>query len=115
MPLIHSKKPAAFKENIREMVHSGHPVKQAVAAAYSIKRAAEHKKHMAEGGETAANEKEPMLIGPEAEEPEGMEPDSEMHDMVGQELMDAIHSKDHKKLMEGIEAAILQCMNKKED
>ena len=49
MPLEKSKSKKAFKENVREMVNSGHPVKQAVAAAYSVKRKAEHKgpkKHM---------------------------------------------------------------------
>ncbi len=38
MPLKKSKSEAAFKSNIREMVKSGHPVKQSVAAAYSVKR-----------------------------------------------------------------------------
>lgn len=40
MPLIKSKSEKAFHSNIREMVKSGHPVKQAVAAAYSVKRKA---------------------------------------------------------------------------
>jgi hypothetical protein len=40
MPLIKSKSKKAFKENISEMVKSGHPVKQAVAAAHSTKRKA---------------------------------------------------------------------------
>ena len=35
MPLIHSDSKEAFNKNVAEMVHSGHPVKQAVAAAYS--------------------------------------------------------------------------------
>lgn len=43
MPLKKSKSKSAFKNNIREMVKSGHPVKQAVAAAYSVKRKAQHK------------------------------------------------------------------------
>ena len=38
MPLIKSKSKSAFKSNIKEMVKAGHPVKQAVAAAYSVKR-----------------------------------------------------------------------------
>lgn len=38
MPLIHSKSKEAFQKNVSEMVHSGHPVKQAVAAAYSVQR-----------------------------------------------------------------------------
>jgi len=35
---VKSKSKAAFKKNVSEMVKSGHPVKQAVAAAYSVKR-----------------------------------------------------------------------------
>jgi hypothetical protein len=38
MPLIKSKSEKAFHSNIREMVKAGHPVKQAVAAAYSQQR-----------------------------------------------------------------------------
>lgn len=41
--------------------------------------------------------------------------DHEMHDMLGQEMMGAIHGKDHKGLMSCIEAAVLNCMNKKGD
>jgi hypothetical protein len=44
MPLIKSKSEKAFHKNIKEMVKAGHPVKQAVAAAYSQKRQAEKKK-----------------------------------------------------------------------
>lgn len=43
MPLIKSKSKKAFKSNIREMVKAGHPVKQAVAAAYATKRKAARK------------------------------------------------------------------------
>jgi len=43
MPLKKSASQAAFKSNIREMVRSGRPVKQAVAAAYSTQRAAKAK------------------------------------------------------------------------
>jgi len=42
-PLKKSSSQKAFKENIREMVNSGHPVKQAVAAAYSVKRKVQSK------------------------------------------------------------------------
>jgi hypothetical protein len=162
MPLIHSKKPAAFKKNIRAEVHAGKPVKQAVAIAYSVKRKAEHHKahggemedcplcmddggqvtdqsgaesfqegfrkatHYSEGGQTAANEKEPYKLADGGEmnmyEPgfaEGGEaeasPDDELHDLLGQEIMEAVHSKDHKRLMSGIEAMVLKCMNKGED
>jgi len=44
MPLKKSASKQAFKSNIREMVSSGHPVRQAVAAAYATKRAAKRKK-----------------------------------------------------------------------
>jgi len=38
--------------------------------------------------------------------------DHEIHDMLGKELMESIHSKDHKKVMSSIEACVLQCLNK---
>lgn len=38
MPLIKSSSKEAFSENVREMIHSGHPQDQALAAAYRIKR-----------------------------------------------------------------------------
>ncbi len=44
MPLKKSASKQAFKSNVREMVKSGHPVKQAVAAAYATKRKAQHKR-----------------------------------------------------------------------
>jgi hypothetical protein len=44
MPLKKSASKEAFKANVREMVKSGHPVKQAVAAAYSTQREARGKK-----------------------------------------------------------------------
>jgi hypothetical protein len=40
MPLIKSKSKEAFKKNISTEVKAGKPVKQAVAIAYSEKRAA---------------------------------------------------------------------------
>lgn len=48
MPLIKSKSEKAFRKNIAVEVKAGKPVKQAVAIAYSTKRAAPKK--MAEGG-----------------------------------------------------------------
>lgn len=51
MPLIKSKSEKAFKENIKAEVAAGKPVKQAVAIAYSVKRAAPK----AEGGGLYAN------------------------------------------------------------
>ena len=40
MPLKQSKSQAAFKANVREMVRSGRPQKQAVAVAYAVQRKA---------------------------------------------------------------------------
>lgn len=48
MPLMHSKTPKAFKKNIEIEMEHGKPKKQAVAIAYSERRAAEH--HKADGG-----------------------------------------------------------------
>ena len=48
MPLVKSKSGKAFKQNIRTEVKAGKPVKQAVAIAYSMKRAAQK---MKDGGE----------------------------------------------------------------
>ena len=44
MPLVKSSSKSAFRKNIRAEVHSGKPVKQAVAIAYSVKRKAAAKK-----------------------------------------------------------------------
>jgi hypothetical protein len=38
MPLRKGRSKATFKFNVREMVKAGHPVKQALAAAYRQKR-----------------------------------------------------------------------------
>ena len=43
MPLIKSASQKTFHTNIKEMVKAGHPVKQAVAAAYSQMREAKSK------------------------------------------------------------------------
>ena len=40
MPLVKSASKNAFRKNIRAEVKAGKPVKQAVAIAYSVKRAA---------------------------------------------------------------------------
>lgn len=45
MPLIHSASDKARQENIEEMIHSGHPVNQAVAAAYHNQREAQRHTH----------------------------------------------------------------------
>ena len=44
MPLVKSKSLEAFRKNVKAEVQAGKPVKQAVAIAYSVKRAAEKKK-----------------------------------------------------------------------
>lgn len=46
MPLIKGAKPGSkgFKKNVEEMVASGHPVKQAVAASYSASGEKKRKK-----------------------------------------------------------------------
>jgi hypothetical protein len=44
MPLKKGKSQATFKSNVREMIKSGHPKKQALAAAYSQKRSSSPKK-----------------------------------------------------------------------
>ena len=43
MPLVKSKSASAFRKNIKAEVAAGKPVKQAVAIAYSTKRAAAKK------------------------------------------------------------------------
>jgi hypothetical protein len=40
MPLVKSKSPEAFRKNVKAEVQAGKPVKQAVAIAYAVKRAA---------------------------------------------------------------------------
>jgi hypothetical protein len=40
--------------------------------------------------------------------------DEDLHHMMGEELMDAFDSKDKKRIMEGLEAVVLSCMNKRE-
>lgn len=42
MPLIKSKSDAARQENIKKEIHSGKPIKQAVAIGYSVQREASH-------------------------------------------------------------------------
>lgn len=51
MPLIKSKSPKAFKENVKAEIAAGKPQKQAVAIAYSTQRAAKK----ADGGGLYAN------------------------------------------------------------
>ena len=44
MPLVKSPTPKAFRENVKAEIKAGKPVKQAVAIAYAVKRAAAPKK-----------------------------------------------------------------------
>lgn len=44
MPLIKEDSDAAMHNNIKEMVKAGHPIDQAVAAAYHVRREAKGKK-----------------------------------------------------------------------
>ena len=52
MPLVKSTSAKAFRKNIRAEVKAGKPVKQAVAIAYSEKRAAAKKGGMSKGGKS---------------------------------------------------------------
>lgn len=133
MPLIHSKKPAAFSKNVSTEMHAGKPQKQALAIAYSVKRKAEHKKMnhggevegcplcMDDGGEIEQDPDKAQQVedsfkgalgfakGGEVESPDE---DHEIHDALGEEMMDAIHTKDKKRMMSAIEAMVLSCMDK---
>ncbi len=44
MPLKKGASKKTFQKNVKEMIHSGHPQKQAVAAAYAQKRKSQRKK-----------------------------------------------------------------------
>jgi len=44
MPLKHGSSSQTFKMNVHEMVQAGHPVKQALAAAYKMQRESKKKK-----------------------------------------------------------------------
>ena len=56
MPLIKSTSKKAFKENISKEVAAGKPIKQAVAIAYSTKRAAAGKKTSKSKGKSKWNQ-----------------------------------------------------------
>lgn len=57
MPLIKSKSPEAFKKNIKAEIAAGKPQKQAVAIAYSVKRAAKKAKGGAMHDDVAEDKK----------------------------------------------------------
>ncbi len=98
MPLIHSKRPAAFKKNIETEMEHGKPQKQAVAIAYRM--AGEHK---AEGGEVGEHHKEP-------EKEESGEDD--MSHSLAKELIGAMDKKDHKGVSAAVEAMVMHHMTK---
>ena len=132
MPLIHSKKPAAFSKNVSTEMHARKPQAQSLAIAYDIKRKAEHKAHggaiedcpMCNGGKADLDEQSRLNMADggevgevqssreedEAQDRELM--DDEIHNMLGEEIMAAIDSKDKKRIMESMEALILSCLNK---
>lgn len=115
MPLIHSKSPSAFKENIKTEIAHGKPPKQAVAIAYSEKREAEH---MSDGGCvgshcTGCASPTCMSHGGSVESEHDGD-DEHLSDGLGEELMSALHSKDKKGIMSAIEAVVMRCMSKGE-
>jgi hypothetical protein len=112
MPLIHSRRPSAFKKNVKTEVEAGKPVKQALAIAYDTSRNA--------GGMDPSDQDDAVMEaeGGEVDQPdqpaEQEDVDSELHDQVGQELMDAIHSKNKKGIVESLRAMILTMNSDKE-
>ncbi len=63
-------------------------------------------------GEWKKNLKEGLGMA-EGGEVDGPEVDDEIHNMLGEELMSAFESKDRKRVMEGLEALVMSCMNKR--
>jgi len=57
MPLIKSTSNKARQENIREMISSGHPPNQAVAASYQNQRDAERSDHESRNAERERHDK----------------------------------------------------------
>jgi hypothetical protein len=67
-------------------------------------------KGLAKGGEVKEELEEKA---PESEKHEHQEhEDHELHQALGQELMSALESKDHKGVMDTVEAMILKCLSK---
>src|SRR5271170_4534574 len=50
MPLIKGKSQKSFVKNLKTEMEAGKPQKQSLAIAYAMKRKAEHRKKMADGG-----------------------------------------------------------------
>ncbi len=95
MPLIHSKKPAAFKKNVATEMEAGKPQKQAVAIAYQTQRDSK-----AEGGEVERPQEDDA---------------AEIREMIGDELMRSFEAKDAKGFMEAVEALVTLVTMESED
>jgi hypothetical protein len=96
MPLEHRSSKKALQHNIRAEIHSGRPIKQAVAIGYSEQRQAK-KHHMAEGGEA---------------EPEGMDEAEMMLDQCAMECMNAIEMKDKEAFKDAFEVLVVDILHK---
>ena len=57
MPLIKSTSKKAFKENVKQEIKAGRPVKQSVAIAYATKRAAAKKSNKTKGKSKSMKQK----------------------------------------------------------
>lgn len=120
--LKHKKAPAALKdcpgedcpgcESAMCMADGGQVSPKPVTMTLPPKTASDLSKGMsggiswAKGGEVEPKEAEESP----SEEHEG--DDEEIHHMLGKEMMSALESKDHKRIMDGLEACVLSCMNK---
>lgn len=94
MPLRESSSKKAFSHNVAEMMKSGHPQKQAVAAAYSEQREAK-KHHMAEGGEIEMDEDNEALM-----------------DHCAMECLNAMETKDKAAFKEAFHVLVADILNK---
>lgn len=78
---------------------------------YSNKSAKDlHKEKLHESRSMPSPNLKGLAHGGEVDAPH--DDDSEIHSMLGKEMMSAIESKDHKRIMDGIEACVLSAMNK---
>lgn len=97
MPLLPGKSRKVVSQNIHEMVASGHPQAQAVAAA--LHNAHPRGGKMADGGEMADNH-------------DDME---QMLDQVADEFIQAIETKDKKMLVDALEALVCHIQDADEE
>ena len=114
MPLIHKKSPAAFSKNVATEMNAKKPQAQSVAIAYSEQDRA----HKDEGGPVEGSLSKPFesetIHGQTDAAPED-NTENELQDMIGDELMTAIHSKDRKKIVESLQALMLSNMSHKDE